>query len=286
MSSNILILDDDITILTGCKKVLRAEGYDVITTNTAKEALDILNQHSIDVILTDIVMPEMDGMEFIRNLRASRPDLQVIIITGYPSQDTLREALSLKVIDYIPKPFSPALLVEVVKKAVEVKEDGVKKTIPHSLEEEFPKESIDEIIKKYKNKTGGIIPALLEAQEVVGYLPKNLLKYISKKMRLSTSEVYGIVSFYSFFSLKPRGKHKIKVCLGTACYVKGAEEIINRFQKGLDLQVGGITSDRKYSLETARCLGACGLAPVVIVNTDTYGSVNPVNALELLKQYD
>lgn len=286
MPFKILILDDDFIILKGCEKVLTAEGYNVVTTKSAKEAFEFLNKEDFDIILTDIVMPEMDGMEFIKTIRQTKPDLQVIVITGYPSQDTLREALSLKIIDYIPKPFSPALLSEVVKKAVAVKISGFPKKISQVSDDDFSKEKIDEIITKYKSKTGAIIPVLLEAQEVVGYLPKNLVKYISKKMRLSTSEVYGIVSFYSFFSQKPRGKHKIKVCLGTACYVKGAEDIIDKYKKGLDLEVGGITTDRKFSLESARCLGACGLAPVVIVNRDTYGSVNPTNALELLKQYD
>ncbi|MFQ3574319.1 MAG: NAD(P)H-dependent oxidoreductase subunit E [Thermodesulfovibrionales bacterium] len=286
MPIKILILDDDYTILKGCEKVLTAEGYDILTTKTAQEAIAILKSEDVDIILTDIVMPEMNGMEFIKNIRSIRPDLQVIVITGYPSQDTLREALSLKIIDYIPKPFSPALLIEVVKKALDAKRIVVSQKISDLPDDDFPRQAIDEIINKYKDKTGGIIPVLLDSQEIVGYLPKNLIRYISRKMRLSVSEVYGIVSFYSFFSLKPRGKHKIKVCLGTACYVKGAEDIIDTLKKGLDLEVGGITSDKKFSLESARCLGACGLAPVVIVDRDTYGSVKPTNALELLKQYD
>ncbi len=98
--------------------------------------------------------------------------------------------------------------------------------------------------------------------------------------------MHGVVSFYSFFTMKPKGKHNIRVCLGTACYVKGAEEIVKKFSDGLKVDVGGITTDKKFSLETVRCLGACGLAPVVVVDKDTYGSVNPVKTLDLLKEYE
>ncbi|HIJ59897.1 MAG TPA: NAD(P)H-dependent oxidoreductase subunit E, partial [Nitrospirae bacterium] len=111
------------------------------------------------------------------------------------------------------------------------------------------------------------------------------IRYIAKKLRMPVSEVHGVVSFYSFFSMKPKGKHNIKVCLGTACYVKGSEEIINKYKTSLGIELGGITEDRKFSLESVRCLGACGLAPVVVIDKDTHGSVTPVSALELLKQY-
>jgi len=127
---------------------------------------------------------------------------------------------------------------------------------------------------------------LQEAQELIGYLPPVVQRHIARGLRVPVSEVHGVVSFYSFFTMKPKGKHNVKVCLGTACYVKGAEEIANKMKEGLGVEVGGITGDRKFSLESVRCLGACGLAPVVVVDRDTHGSVNPVKAMELLKQYE
>ncbi|MEW6739112.1 MAG: NAD(P)H-dependent oxidoreductase subunit E [Nitrospirota bacterium] len=145
---------------------------------------------------------------------------------------------------------------------------------------------LDEIINKYKHKPGSLIPVLQESQELVGYLPPVVQRHISKGLRIPVSEVHGVVSFYSFFTMKPKGKHNIRVCLGTACYVKGAEEIVKKFSDGLKVDVGGITTDKKFSLETVRCLGACGLAPVVVVDKDTHGSVNPVKTLDLLKEYE
>jgi len=145
---------------------------------------------------------------------------------------------------------------------------------------------LDELIKKYKKKPGSLIPVLQEAQEFIGYLPPTALKYIAKGLRIHVSEVHGVVSFYSFFTMKPKGRHNIRVCLGTACYVKGAEEIVHKFSEGLQIEIGGMTSDKKFSLETVRCLGACGLAPVVVVDKDTYGSINPVKSLDLLEDYE
>lgn len=286
MAAKILILDDDPVILKSCEKILTHEGHEVTTASHAKEALEILQRSAFDLVVTDIVMPEMDGIEFIKKARTLNPDIQIVVITGHPSQDTLREALTLKIIDYIPKPFSPAFFVEVIEKGLEIKKKGIQTTPVSEADVDIAKDRIDEVIKKYRKKRGALIPVLQEAQEIVGYLPPALLRYIAKRLHLSVSEVHGVVSFYSFFSMKPKGKHNIKVCLGTACYVKGAEEIINKYKTELGIEMGGLTEDRKFSLESVRCLGACGLAPVVVIDKDTHGSVTPVSALELLKQYN
>jgi len=286
MTGKVLVLDDDRIILNSCERVLSSEGMDVATVSFAKEALAMLQKEDFDLVITDIVMPEMDGIEFIRQARQIRPNLQVIVITGHPSQDTLREALSLKIIDYIPKPFTPSLIIEVVQKALEIKKKGIEVKPAVDADIESAKNKIDQVINKYRKKRGSLIPILQEAQEIVGYLPPSVLRYVAKRLHLSVSEVHGVVSFYSFFSMKPKGKHNIKVCLGTACYVKGSEEIINKYKTSLGLEMGGITEDRLYSLESVRCLGACGLAPVVVIDKDTHGSVTPVSALELLKQYN
>ncbi|MDA8085405.1 MAG: NAD(P)H-dependent oxidoreductase subunit E, partial [Nitrospiraceae bacterium] len=129
-------------------------------------------------------------------------------------------------------------------------------------------------------------PVLQEAQELVGYLPPVVQRHIARGLNLPVSEVHGVVSFYSFFSMKPKGKHNVRVCLGTACYVKRAEEILARLKEQLQIDIGEVTVDRKFSLESVRCLGACGLAPVVVVDKDTHGSVNPVKTMDILAQYE
>lgn len=286
MKGNILVVDDEQIVLRSCERILAPEGYGVDTATSAKDALSLLDRNLYDLIITDVKMPEMDGIEFMRQVRAKNPDINIVVITGYPSQESIKEALSLRIIDYLPKPFSPTHLIEVTNNAVELKKKGVAPEPQVEVYTEDVAARLDEVINRYKNKPGSLIPILQEAQELVGYLPPVVQRHISKGLRIPVSEVHGVVSFYSFFTMKPKGKHNIRVCLGTACYVKGAEEIVKKFSDGLKVDVGGITTDKKFSLETVRCLGACGLAPVVVVDKDTYGSVNPVKTLELLKEYE
>jgi len=145
---------------------------------------------------------------------------------------------------------------------------------------------IDVIVEKYKDKPGSLIPVLQQAQDVCGYLPHIVQRYIAKGLMMSPSVVFGVATFYSFFTLVPRGKHVIRVCLGTACYVKRSEEILDKIKDELDLEVGEITRDKKYSLEAVRCLGACGLAPVVVVGQDTYGDVLATKVMDIIKKYE
>jgi NADH:ubiquinone oxidoreductase subunit E len=146
-------------------------------------------------------------------------------------------------------------------------------------------EKIDRVIAKHKGRHGSLIPVLKESQDVVGYLPKLVQRRIAAGLSLSPSQVYGVVSFYAFFTTVPRGKHVIRVCLGTACYVKGSQQIIEHIEKELGVKVGGITKDRKFSLEAVRCLGACGLAPVMTVGHDTHGMLDPGRAIEIVRSY-
>lgn len=145
---------------------------------------------------------------------------------------------------------------------------------------------IDDIIESQKNAPGAVIPVLRMSQDVVGYLPVEVIDYISAGLNIPSSDVYGVATFYSLFSLTPKGRHKIRACLGTACYVKGIKEVMGRISKEFDLEVGGTTEDRRFSLEAVRCLGACGLAPVVVVDQDTYGSISADQVSGILKKYE
>lgn len=130
---------------------------------------------------------------------------------------------------------------------------------------------LDEIIKKYADERGALIPVLHEAQELFGYLPIEVQKRISEGLKIPLAEIYGVVTFYTQFSLQPKGKFKIQVCLGTACYVKGSGKILDKLKEKLGINVGEVTDDGKFSLEACRCVGACGLAPVMTINEDVYG---------------
>jgi len=152
-----------------------------------------------------------------------------------------------------------------------------------SDEEMFAK--LDEIINEYREKPGGLIPALQIAQSLMGYLPEKMIKYISKGFNKSYSEVAGIIGFYSFFSTNPRGKHIIRVCLGTACYVRGGKQLLDQLKDELNIDVGETTKDRMFTLEVARCFGACGLAPVITVDDDIHQRVKPTSLKEILRTY-
>lgn len=144
---------------------------------------------------------------------------------------------------------------------------------------------LDECIIDYKEKPGGLIPALQIAQGIFGYLPESVLKKISLGFNKSYSEVAGVVGFYSFFSTTPRGKNVVRVCMGTACYVRGGKQLLEALRKELGIDVGETTENREFSIEVARCFGACGLAPVLTVNEDVHQRVKQSNLREILNGY-
>ena len=144
---------------------------------------------------------------------------------------------------------------------------------------------LQEIIAENKDKQGSLIHVLHEAQLIYGYLPIEVQKIIAEGMNIPLAEVYGVVTFYAQFSLKPKGEYKISVCLGTACYVKGADLVLDKLKESLDIQVGDCTEDGKFSLDACRCIGACGLAPVLTINNDVYGRLVPDDIPGILAKY-
>ena len=142
------------------------------------------------------------------------------------------------------------------------------------------------ILDDYVSIPGALIPVLQIAQNLFGYLPESVMKRIAEKLDKPYSEVAGVVSFYSFFSTSPRGKYLVRVCLGTACYVRGGKEVLDSLKKHLGIDVGQTTDDRRFSLDVGRCFGACGLAPVIMINDDVHGRVTPKKIAELLARYE
>jgi len=144
---------------------------------------------------------------------------------------------------------------------------------------------LDEVLAKYQGVKGALIPVLQEAQHAYGYLPRQVIEHIADKMAIPVSQIYGVVTFYSQFHLNPRGKNVIRVCQGTACHVRGAKAILTALEDGLQIKAGATTTDLKFTLETVACIGACGLAPVLMVNDDTHGRLTPESIPAILAQY-
>ncbi len=162
----------------------------------------------------------------------------------------------------------------------------IKQECPCSKETEKQKyDRISSIIDEYKNKEGSLIQILHLAQGIFGYLPLELQQFIALKLNKPLSEVYGVTTFYSFFSTKKRGKYTIRVCLGTACYVRGGKKIIDKLVEILNIEPGDTTADGKFSLEVMRCIGACGLAPAITINDKVYKQVNPDKLKSLLVNF-
>lgn len=144
---------------------------------------------------------------------------------------------------------------------------------------------LENYILTLEDKKSSLIIILHKAQEIFGYIPEEVQEFIAEKIEVPVSKVYGVVSFYNFFSMEPKGKYPISVCTGTACYVRGAEKILEALQKELGLKLGGVTEDGLFSLDSLRCVGACGLAPVMLVGKDVHGKVKPEDVKKIIESY-
>jgi NADH-quinone oxidoreductase E subunit len=143
----------------------------------------------------------------------------------------------------------------------------------------------DRIITTYQGQRGSLIPVLQEIQDYYGYLPVEVQEIVAHGLGIPASEVYGVVTFYNFFTMVPRGRHTIKVCMGTACYVRGGKKILDRLERDLGVAVGGTTEDLRFSLDVVRCLGACGLAPTMMVDNDVHQRLKPSKLDTVLESY-
>lgn len=146
-------------------------------------------------------------------------------------------------------------------------------------------EKILQLIKDCKYDKSQLMRILNETQNLYGYIPMKAQKIISEQLGIPMAEIYGVITFYSRFSLEPKGKYNIAVCLGTACYVKGSQSVLDKVKEILGIDVGQVTPDGKFSLEATRCIGACGLAPVMTVNEEVYGKLDPSKVKDILEKY-
>lgn len=150
-----------------------------------------------------------------------------------------------------------------------------------------PKEQeLEQVFENYRDVKGALIPILQAAQAIYGYLPQDVIRKIAKRLKFPVSRVYGIITFYAQFHLQPRGRNIIRVCLGTACHVRGGARIFQSIQEELGINENETTEDLRYTLETVACLGACGLAPVMMINDDTHGRLTPERTKEIVAQYE
>ncbi|OGP61961.1 MAG: NADH dehydrogenase [Deltaproteobacteria bacterium RBG_13_53_10] len=144
---------------------------------------------------------------------------------------------------------------------------------------------VEQVLSKHQREEGALIPVLQEAQEAYGYLPEEVLRRVSRRLRVPMSKIYGVITFYAQFYLTPRGRHVIKSCQGTACHVRGAKGVLESLTRELKVEPGGTTEDLNFSLETVACVGTCFLAPVIMIDHDYYGKLTPKRAVDAVKKY-
>jgi NADH:ubiquinone oxidoreductase subunit E len=272
MKTRILVVDEDEAVVKICKRALENDGYEVEGEIDAEKALEKLKFVSYDLMITELVMKKLDGIQLIRNAKIINPSIGVIVLTGYPSPEAIRNTLRVGAIDFLAKPFFPEILGDVVENALSYR----KTAQVYAAHDEFDMDKINAILKENRNRPERLIPVLQDIQDITGYLPPSIQKLVGRELNVPVSKVSGVVTFYFMFTMTPKGKHRIKICTGTACHVKGAQQNYRRVKGYLGMQEDEtMTRDKFFSIETVRCVGACSLAPVTDFDGAIEGLLTP-----------
>jgi len=288
----VLVIDDEKGMRQGCRRILEPEGYTVETAENGEAGLAKIREHPFDVALLDLKMPGLSGIEVLRQIRLEQPETIPIMITGHASVQTAVEAMKLGALDYVEKPFTPDDLLAIVKKALEGKKErreaerAQQERRQRALGELRRLDLIEEILQKHNYAESNLIAILQESQRQINFLPQSVLRFVAQRMNVPLTRVYSIATFYKAFSLKPRGRHLINVCLGTACHVRGGVNIMERLERELNIKAGETTYDERFSMESVRCVGCCGLAPVIVIDDNFHGKLTQDKIPKVLSKYE
>jgi NADH:ubiquinone oxidoreductase subunit E len=264
----ILVIDDEAVVTKSCSRILKSEGFEVRVTSSGSEGLSLARSRDFDVVMTDLKMPDLDGMRIVETLRREKAGIPVVVITGYGTPETEAQAEELGVADYIEKPFTPEQIAEAVSRAIaEVSEE---------------EDEIGLLVERYGSDAGSLIQMLLDVQRIHGYLPMEWLVGLSERLDVPLPRIYQAATFYKAFSLEPKGKHSIQVCTGTACHVRGAPVLVSRISGILGVGPGETTDDGLFSFETVNCLGCCALGPVLAVDKKYYSDPPAVQIRDIV----
>jgi len=267
----VLIMEDEVNVAKGLGMVLSEEGYKVDLAMTGRSALDSFNQKMFDLLVADLRLPDIDGMEVIKQVKRRRPDTEVIVITGYSTINTAVEAMKIGASDYLSKPFTEDEFLSAVRDALVTREWLAAAPAAAALEplpEDFVRltDVMEQIRQSFAGRQDEVITILHKVQNALGYIPTEALVQVAGFTGMSEAAVYGVATFYDRFRLSPVGHHVVKVCRGTACHVKGANTILHEIENRFNLVPGQTSKDRLFTLETVACFGSCAIAPVVVVD--------------------
>ncbi len=284
MRNKILIIDDDADFVEAISLLLEGNGYMAIPAYDGKEGFAKAKKESPDLIMLDMKMAyKTEGAETAKAISsdAEIKDIPVILVTGIGKEltqklkDVLKkEAMSVKKV--IEKPIEGKEILKVIKNYI-----GGDSGQAHR---ELMKR-ISKFVDKWKDKKGNLVMILHEIQNHYGYVPRGVSFHLSRLLDVPLARIYEVITFYNFFKLSAPGKYMVSVCMGTACYLKGASELVDKLREVLGVEEGETTKDGLFSFQLVRCLGCCGLAPVIMVGEKIYPKVSPDSIENILSKY-
>jgi len=284
MQYKILVIDDDSDFVEATKLLLEAHEYEVITASNGQEGFHKVKKELPDLILLDMMMTyKTEGAETAKAIAADAAvkDVPIIMITGARKEHAFpfelkpdNDKLPIKAI--MEKPVDPEELINKISLFLSKK----------SPEHYENLSMIEQLIKKWEGKEGNLIMILHEVQNHYGYVPRDVAFDLSRSLGISVARIYEVISFYHYFKLKKPGKHIISVCMGTACYLKGAPQLLKEIKNILNIEEGQVTQDGMFQLTSVRCLGCCGLAPVIMIDDKIYGNLKPGDLIDIISKYN
>jgi NADH-quinone oxidoreductase subunit E len=279
----ILLIDDDPDFVEATQTLLQASGYRVITASNGQEGFQKVKQESPNLIVLDMMMTyKTEGAETAKAITAdaATKDIPIIMITGARKEFSFpfdlkpdQQNLPVKVI--LEKPVDPENLLKTIALYIQKRgAERVRKQI-----------DVKNLINKWYDKEGNLIMILHELQDHYGYIPRDVSFNLSRDLNIPLARIYEVISFYHYFQLEKPGKHIISVCMGTACYLRGAQQVVEELENILNIKEGETTKDGLFKLMTVRCLGCCSLAPVMTINGKVYGKVKTADLMDIISSY-
>lgn len=288
----VLVFERDAARTSELDKALKAAGYGVRVFSDATALLAEATQRPPSLVVLDLDLPHSEGPSLLKTLHDVAPGLAVVTETAKPTVEGAVEAMRRGAYNYISKHGPVAHAIDIIGRAlekermeIEAREKARERKIrtfdnPGSLAE------IDSILSRHHYSDSMLIAYLQDIQKDLRYLPQDALRFVARRINVSLPRLYGIATFYKSFSFRPRGRHTVHVCLGTACHVRGGARLLESFERMLGIPTGETTYDDRFSLESVRCVGCCGLAPVFMVDGHFYGKMTQEKIPQIVNRYE
>jgi len=289
---NVLLLEQDPGRRSNLEKALAGKGYGVRAVPDAASLLAVLAANPPHLVMLDVDLPKNEGMAVLKAAHDSQPSVPIICETENPTVESAVEAMRRGAVNYISKYKPMTESLEFIDHALERERMEVETRLKarerrvRTFDDPTTLSRIDGILSEHDYKESMLISYLQDIQKDLNYLPQDALRFVARRVNVSLPRVYSIATFYKAFSLRPRGRHLVHVCLGTACHVRGGGKILESLERELGIGAGETTYDNKFSLESVRCVGCCGLAPVFMIDGKFYGKMTQDKIPDIIVRYE